>query len=113
LLWRLTPVGEGRLSRREAIMIVAGGWILASAFGTLPYALAGTFPNYLDAFFEAMSGFTTTGATVFDPVVNSIESQPHGILLWRSLTQWLGGNGDNNALCGFISYPWYWGSPPG
>ncbi|MBA7507752.1 Trk system potassium uptake protein TrkH [subsurface metagenome] len=93
LLWRLTPVGEGRLSRREAIMIVAGGWILASAFGTLPYALAGTFPNYLDAFFEAMSGFTTTGATVFDPVVNSIESQPHGILLWRSLTQWLGGMG--------------------
>ena len=93
LLWRLTPVGEGRLSRREAIMLVAGGWVLASAFGTLPYALAGTFPSYLDAFFEAMSGFTTTGAKVFDPVVNSIESQPHGILLWRSLTQWLGGMG--------------------
>jgi len=89
LLWRLTPVGEGRLSRREAIMLVAGGWILASAFGTLPYALAGTFSSYLDAFFEAMSGFTTTGATV----LASIESQPHGILLWRSLTQWLGGMG--------------------
>jgi len=89
LLWRLIPVGEGRLSRREAIMLVAGGWILASAFGTLPYALAGTFPNYLDAFFEAMSGFTTTGATV----LASIESQSHGILLWRSLTQWLGGMG--------------------
>ena len=93
LLWRLTPVGKGRLSRREAIMLVAGGWILASAFGTLPYVLAGTFPSYLDAYFEAMSGFTTTGATVFDPLVNSIESQPHGILLWRSLTQWLGGMG--------------------
>ena len=93
LLWRLTSVGEGRLSRREAIMLVAGGWVLASAFGTLPYALAGTFSSYLDAFFETMSGFTTTGATVFDPVVNSIESQPHGILLWRSLTQWLGGMG--------------------
>ncbi len=89
LLWRLTPVGEGRLSRREAIMLVAGGWILASAFGTLPYALAGTFPSYLDAYFEAMSGFTTTGATV----LASIESQSHGILLWRSLTQWLGGMG--------------------
>jgi len=74
-------------------MLVAGGWILASAFGTLPYVLAGTFPSYLDAYFEAMSGFTTTGATVFDPLVNSIESQPHGILLWRSLTQWLGGMG--------------------
>ncbi len=89
LLWRLTPIGEGRLSRREAIMLVAGGWILASAFGTLPYILMGTFPSYLDAYFEAMSGFTTTGATV----LASIESQPHGILLWRSLTQWLGGMG--------------------
>jgi len=89
LLWRLTPVGEGRLSRREAIMLVAGGWILASAFGTLPYILMGTFPSYLDAYFEAMSGFTATGATV----LASIESQPHGILLWRSLTQWLGGMG--------------------
>lgn len=89
LLWRLTPVGEGRLSRREAIMLVAGSWIVASAFGALPYILAGTFPSYLDAYFEAMSGFTTTGATV----LASIESQPHGILLWRSLTQWLGGMG--------------------
>ena len=89
LLWRLTPVGEGRLSRREAIMLVAFGWILASVVGTLPYQLAGTFPSYLDAFFEAMSGFTTTGATV----LADIEGQPHGILLWRNLTQWLGGMG--------------------
>ena len=89
LLWRLTPVGEGRLSRREAIMIVAGGWVLASAFGAIPYMLAGTFQSYLNAYFEAMSGFTATGATV----ITSIESQPHGILLWRSLTQWLGGMG--------------------
>ncbi len=89
LLWRLTPVGEGRLSRREAIMLVAGGWILASAFGALPYELTGTFQSYLNAYFEAMSGFTTTGATL----LASIESQPHGILLWRSLTQWLGGMG--------------------
>jgi len=89
LLWRLIPVGERRLGRREAIMLVAGGWVLASAFGTLPYVLAGTFPSYLDAYFEAMSGFTTTGATV----LASIESQSHGILLWRSLTQWLGGMG--------------------
>jgi len=89
LLWRLIPVGEGRLSRREAIMIVAGGWVLASAFGAIPYILAGTFQGYLNAYFEAMSGFTATGATV----ITSIESQPHGILLWRSLTQWLGGMG--------------------
>jgi len=89
LLWRLAPAGKGRLNRREAIMLVAGGWILASAFGALPYELAGTFQNYLNAYFEAMSGFTTTGATV----LADIESQPHGILLWRSLTQWFGGMG--------------------
>ena len=89
LLWRLVPVGAGRLSRREAILLVTGGWILASVFGTLPYALAGTFTSYLDAYFEAVSGFTTTGATVF----TSVEGQLQSILLWRSLTQWLGGMG--------------------
>ena len=70
-------------------MLVAVGWILASAFGALPFELAGTFQNYLNAYFEAMSGFTATGATV----ITDIGSQPHGILLWRSLTQWLGGMG--------------------
>ncbi len=89
LLWRFIPVGEGGFSRREAILIVVGGWVLASAVGTLPYVLAGTFQSYIDAFFESVSGFTTTGATVFA----SVETQFHGILLWRSLTQWLGGMG--------------------
>jgi trk system potassium uptake protein TrkH len=89
LFWRLMPVGEERLSRREAILLVTGGWVLVSAFGALPYALAGTFPSYLDAYFESMSGFTTTGATV----LASIDGQYRGILLWRSLTQWLGGMG--------------------
>jgi trk system potassium uptake protein TrkH len=89
LLWRLTPGGEARFSRREAIMVVAGAWVLASAVGAIPYALAGTFSNYLNAYFETMSGFTATGASA----LNSIESQPHAILLWRDLTQWLGGMG--------------------
>jgi trk system potassium uptake protein TrkH len=91
LLWRLTPLGAGErgLNRREAIILVAGGWIAASLFGALPYQLSGVLPSFLDAYFEAMSGYTTTGATVF----TSIESQCHGILLWRSLTQWLGGMG--------------------
>jgi len=84
-----TPKGEGNLSRREGLALVASVWILAAAFGALPYQLAGTFPGYIDAYFEAMSGFTTTGATV----LSSIESQPHGILLWRNFTQWLGGMG--------------------
>jgi trk system potassium uptake protein TrkH len=89
LLWRLIPLEEGRLTRREAILLVAGGWVTASLFGALPYQFSGVFPGFLDAFFEAMSGFTTTGATV----LTSIESQFQGILLWRSLTQWLGGMG--------------------
>lgn len=92
LLWRLSPGGEGRLSRREAILLCAGGWILASLFGTLPYVLAGTFQSYLDAYFEAMSGFTTTGATVLADIDALVVNQ-QGILLWRSLTQWLGGMG--------------------
>ena len=91
LLWRLTPLDARgrRLSRREAIALVAGGWIAASLFGALPYQLSGALPSFLDAFFEAMSGYTTTGATVF----TAIESQSQGILLWRALTQWLGGMG--------------------
>ncbi len=89
LLWRLTPGGGGRFSRREALLLVTGGWVLAAVFSAIPYQLAGTFPSYLDAFFEAMSGYTTTGATV----LTSIEAQAHSILLWRNFTQWLGGMG--------------------
>ncbi len=89
LLWRLTPGGDGRFSRREALLLVTSGWVLAAVFSALPYQLAGTFPRYLDAFFEAMSGYTTTGATV----LTSIETQAHSILLWRNFTQWLGGMG--------------------
>jgi trk system potassium uptake protein TrkH len=91
LLWRLTSLDTSgrRISRREAIALVAGSWIAASLFGALPYSLSGALPSFLDSFFEAMSGYTTTGATVFA----SIESQYQGILLWRALTQWLGGMG--------------------
>jgi len=89
LLWRLTPGSEGRFSRREALLFVTLGWILSSAFSAIPYQMAGTFTGYLDAYFEAMSGYTTTGATI----LTSIESQPMGIILWRNFTQWLGGMG--------------------
>jgi len=88
-LWRLTGKTQRRLSQREAIVLVVGGYITAFIFGSLPYLLSGIFPSYLDALFESVSGLTTTGATV----LTSIDSQGHGILLWRSLTQWLGGLG--------------------
>ena len=77
------------LSHREGFLIVSAGWILASFFGGLPYMIHGALPALTDAYFETMSGFTTTGSTV----INKIEALPHGILLWRSLTQWLGGMG--------------------
>lgn len=89
LLWKLARQGEGSLSRREGLALVAGAWLVGSALGALPYVLAGTFDSYIDAYFEAMSGFTTTGATV----LTSIETQPQGILLWRNFTQWVGGMG--------------------
>ncbi|MCF0206782.1 MAG: TrkH family potassium uptake protein, partial [Bacteroidales bacterium] len=73
----------------DNFIIVTLTWVILSAFGMLPYLINGTFTNVADAFFETMSGFTTTGATV----MTDIDSQPHGILLWRSITQWLGGLG--------------------
>jgi trk system potassium uptake protein TrkH len=89
LLWQLIKTDNNKLSRREAIMLVAGSWILVSVFGSLPYVISGTFPNIMDAWFESVSGFTTTGATV----MTSIEDKQQGILLWRGLTQWIGGMG--------------------
>ena len=74
---------------REAFAVVTFSWIVASAVGGLPFLLHGTVPTFTDAFFEAMSGFTTTGASV----LSDIEANPRGILFWRDLTHWLGGMG--------------------
>lgn len=79
----------GDLGLREAFAVVSLSWVLASAIAGIPYLLNGTVPTYTEAFFEAMSGFTTTGATV----LTDIQSNPRGILFWRDLTQWLGGMG--------------------
>ncbi len=92
VLARPTKKLEGEKSdigRREAFAIVTFSWVLASIIGGLPYVLYGTTTNFTDAFFEAMSGFTTTGASI----LTDIESNPHGILLWRAITHWLGGMG--------------------
>ncbi len=74
---------------KEGFMIVALGWIVFSAFGSLPYIIGNYIPSFTDAFFETMSGFTTTGATI----LTDIEVLPEGILLWRSFTHWVGGMG--------------------
>jgi len=80
---------DAPLFRREGILIVVGGWVLATFFGSLPYLLTGTFHHPMDALFESASGFTTTGASV----MLDIESFGRGILFWRSFSQWLGGMG--------------------
>ncbi|NIR51321.1 TrkH family potassium uptake protein [candidate division KSB1 bacterium] len=88
LLWKLLP-SEGELRIREGFAIVTFGWLLLTLFGTLPYLFSDVEISFTDAFFETMSGFTTTGATI----LTDVESLPHGILFWRSLTHWLGGMG--------------------
>jgi trk system potassium uptake protein TrkH len=77
------------LTNKEGYLAVTLGWISMSLFGMLPFLLSHAIPNVTDAFFETMSGFTTTGASI----LNDIESVPKGILFWRSMTQWIGGMG--------------------
>ncbi|MBN2515164.1 MAG: TrkH family potassium uptake protein [Deltaproteobacteria bacterium] len=89
LYFSFKPDEDITLSHREGFLIVATGWFFAGFFGALPYFIHGVLPCFTDAFFESISGFTTTGATV----IKHIEGIPHGILFWRSLTQWLGGMG--------------------
>ncbi len=79
----------GGLSSRDGFLLVSAGWVLASFVGALPFTISGAIPNFADAFFETMSGFTTTGASI----LTEIESLPRAILFWRSLTHWLGGMG--------------------
>ncbi len=85
----LTRKASKDLGKREGFIIVSLVWILFAFLGSLPYIFTGAIPNLTDAFFETMSGFTTTGSSV----LNNIESLPHGILFWRALTHWLGGMG--------------------
>ncbi|HAJ32628.1 MAG TPA: potassium transporter, partial [Candidatus Atribacteria bacterium] len=88
LLWKFFP-SKDPIGHKEGFAIAALGWILAAGFGALPFLFAGTFPSFIDAYFESMSGFTTTGATVLVP----IEGNPYAILFWRDFIQWLGGMG--------------------
>ncbi len=80
---------EISLSRRDAYVVVPVAWIVFSFFGMLPFLVHGSVSNFADAFFETMSGFTTTGVTI----IENVEALPHGILFWRSLMQWIGGLG--------------------
>ena len=80
---------DNTIGRRDAYFVVAVAWVIFSLFGTLPFLISGNIPDFTNAFFETMSGFTTTGATIVDYP----ERFPKGLLFWRSLTQWIGGLG--------------------
>lgn len=90
VLWFLTRKKKKDLiSKREGYLVVTFTWIAISLFGTLPFLISGTIPSFTDAFFETMSGFTTTGASI----LTDVEVLPKGILFWRSMTHWIGGMG--------------------
>jgi len=88
-IFRLKKEDKKRITAKDGLAIVGLSWIFLSLLGALPLFLSGVVPTFTDAFFEIVSGFTTTGATIFVDV----ESLPRGILFWRSLTHWLGGMG--------------------
>ncbi len=77
------------LNKRDGYIVVSFGWVVMALTGTLPYIMTGSIPSFTNAFFETMSGYTTTGASI----LNDIEAIPKGVLFWRSLTHWIGGMG--------------------
>lgn len=85
----LTRTHRKEMNKREGYIVVTFGWIIMSLSGTLPYVLTDSIPSFTNAFFETMSGYTTTGASI----LNDIEAVPKGVLFWRSTTHWIGGMG--------------------
>lgn len=85
----LTKPKNTRIYAKEGFVCVAASWLLLSAFGALPFVFSGAIPHYIDAFFETVSGLTTTGASI----LSAVEGLPRGILFWRSFTHWIGGMG--------------------
>ncbi|MEF8844986.1 MAG: potassium transporter TrkG [Bacteroidales bacterium] len=87
--WLLTQRRDETITKKEGYIIVSTVWIMFSLFGCLPFVISGEIASYTNAFFETISGFTTTGASI----LSDVESLPHGLLFWRNMTQWLGGMG--------------------
>ncbi len=89
LLWIFNRTNNKHLGKKEGYIIVTFGWLMLSFTGTLPYVFTGAIPSFTDAFFETISGYSTTGSSI----LTDIESMPKGILFWRSATHWIGGMG--------------------
>lgn len=88
-LWLFNRKADKHLGKKEGYIIVTFGWLMLSFTGTLPYLFSGAIPNFTNAFFETISGYSTTGSSI----LSDIESMPKGILFWRSATHWIGGMG--------------------
>ena len=89
LVMLITRSSSKEMGKREGYIVVTFGWLVMALSGTIPYLLTGSIPNFSNAFFETISGYTTTGSTI----LNDIEILPKGVLFWRSLTHWIGGMG--------------------
>lgn len=89
LIMALAKPKDKTIYAREGYIMVAVSWLTFSAIGALPFVISGEVPNYIDAFFETVSGFTTTGASI----LRDVEALSHGLLFWRSFTHWIGGMG--------------------
>ena len=89
ILMLITRNHTKQLNKRDGYLVVSLGWILMTLSGMLPYLFTGVFPDIFSAFFETMSGYTTTGSSV----LANVEIVPKGILFWRSTTHWIGGMG--------------------
>ncbi|MDD3268404.1 MAG: TrkH family potassium uptake protein [Syntrophomonadaceae bacterium] len=99
LLLMFVYTGTENINYKEGFALVSLGWLVVSIFGAFPYLFAGYLPSFADAWFESVSGFTTTGSSV----VADVEAWPRGLLFWRSLTQWLGGMGIIALLVAIIA----------
>ena len=89
MLLRKIKVRDNEMYAKEGFLTVGLSWLVISAFGAIPFVISGAIPSYIDAFFEMVSGFTTTGASI----LTEIQSLPRGILFWRSFSHWIGGMG--------------------
>lgn len=89
LLCRTCKTKDQTIYAKEGFLITALAWVVLSAIGALPFVISGQIPSYIDAFFETVSGFTTTGASI----LTEVEALDHSILFWRSFTHWMGGMG--------------------
>ena len=99
LFWYISRSAKKRFYAREGLVCVGLGWLIISIFGALPFVITREIPNFIDALFEIVSGFTTTGASI----LTDVEAMSKGLLYWRSFSHWVGGMGVLVFMMAFLS----------